>query len=150
MGFESGRRIRAANSLARRGALSYFTAAKMKPTWGVILFSVTLVSVSASERISFNDNWRFEKGDPPGAGEKLNYAAVRSWILPTANPFHGTHPTAAPSGHERGSDVSFAQPDFDDGGWRKLNLPHDWGIEGPFKQEYPGETGKLPWILLLE
>ena len=24
-------------------------------------------------------------------------------------------------------------------------MPHDWGIEGPFKQEYPGETGKLPW-----
>jgi beta-galactosidase len=34
---------------------------------------------------------------------------------------------------------------FNDSGWRKLNLPHDWGIEGPFKQEYPGETGKLPW-----
>ena len=28
---------------------------------------------------------------------------------------------------------------------RALNLPHDWGIEGPFKQEYPGDTGKLPW-----
>jgi beta-galactosidase len=34
---------------------------------------------------------------------------------------------------------------FDDAGWRKLDLPHDWGIEGPFQQEYPGETGKLPW-----
>ena len=35
--------------------------------------------------------------------------------------------------------------DFNDAAWRKLDLPHDWGIEGPFKQEYPGETGKLPW-----
>src|SRR5207302_3439621 len=35
--------------------------------------------------------------------------------------------------------------DFDDGGWRRVNLPHDWGIEGPFKQEYSGDTGKLPW-----
>jgi beta-galactosidase len=35
--------------------------------------------------------------------------------------------------------------EFNDSDWRKLNLPHDWGIEGPFKQEYPGETGKLPW-----
>src|SRR6185312_15354749 len=43
------------------------------------------------------------------------------------------------------SDVSYTQPSFDDSAWRKLNLPHDWGIEGPFKQEYPGETGKLPW-----
>ncbi|SDD69802.1 beta-galactosidase [Massilia sp. PDC64] len=38
-----------------------------------------------------------------------------------------------------------AQPGFDDAACRKLDLPHDWGIEGPFKQEYPGETGKLPW-----
>src|SRR5208282_3626651 len=22
---------------------------------------------------------------------------------------------------------------------------HDWGIEGPFRQEYPGGTGKLAW-----
>lgn len=33
----------------------------------------------------------------------------------------------------------------DDKGWRKLDLPHDFGIEGPFKQEYDGETGKLEW-----
>ena len=26
-----------------------------------------------------------------------------------------------------------------------MDLPHDWGIEGPFNQAYPGETGKLPW-----
>ena len=37
------------------------------------------------------------------------------------------------------------QTDFDDHDWRQLNLPHDWGIEGPFDQDYPGETGKLPW-----
>jgi beta-galactosidase len=37
------------------------------------------------------------------------------------------------------------QAGFDDAAWRKLDLPHDWGIEGPFKQEYPGDTGKLPW-----
>ena len=45
-------------------------------------------------------------------------------------------------------DAAAATPEsvtFNDSGWRKLNLPHDWGIEGPFKQAYPGETGKLPW-----
>ena len=26
-----------------------------------------------------------------------------------------------------------------------LNLPHDWGVDGPFVQEYPGESGKLAW-----
>ena len=28
---------------------------------------------------------------------------------------------------------------------RVLNLPHDWGVEQPFAQENPGETGKLAW-----
>ena len=32
-----------------------------------------------------------------------------------------------------------------DGDERLLDLPHDWGVEGPFRQEYPGETGKLAW-----
>ena len=46
------------------------------------------------ERISFNADWRFIKGEPPGA---VGDAA------------------------------------FDDSRWRKLDLPHDFGIEGPFK-----------------
>jgi len=37
------------------------------------------------------------------------------------------------------------QGSIDDTSWRRLDLPHDWGIEGPFDQEQPGETGKLPW-----
>ena len=32
-----------------------------------------------------------------------------------------------------------------DGESRVLDLPHDWGVEGPFRQEYPGESGKLAW-----
>ena len=32
-----------------------------------------------------------------------------------------------------------------DGETRTLNLPHDWGVEQPFLQENPGETGKLAW-----
>ncbi|MDQ3813726.1 MAG: DUF4982 domain-containing protein [Armatimonadota bacterium] len=41
--------------------------------------------------------------------------------------------------------ASVARADFNDKEWRQLNLPHDWGIEGPFQQDLPGETGKLPW-----
>lgn len=35
---------------------------------------------------------------------------------------------------------------FDDASWRKLNLPHDWSIEGEFKKENPAtvEGGALP------
>ena len=35
--------------------------------------------------------------------------------------------------------------DFDETGWRKLDVPHDWGIEGPFRDDLPNDTGKLPW-----
>lgn len=34
---------------------------------------------------------------------------------------------------------------FDDSSWRKLDLPHDWAIEGPFEMAIENETGKLPW-----
>ncbi len=34
---------------------------------------------------------------------------------------------------------------FDDKDWRKLDVPHDWGIEGPFREDLDGYTGKLPW-----
>jgi len=31
------------------------------------------------------------------------------------------------------------QPEFADGNWRKLDVPHDWSIEGPFSA-----TNKTP------
>lgn len=34
-----------------------------------------------------------------------------------------------------------ARPEFVDSGWRKLNLPHDWAIEGDFSQDNPLGTG---------
>lgn len=37
------------------------------------------------------------------------------------------------------------QSGFEDKGWEQLNLPHDWGIAGPFRIELSGNTGKLPW-----
>ena len=35
-------------------------------------------------------------------------------------------------------------PNFDDSSWRKLNVPHDWSIEGPFGPEYASGTGYTP------
>jgi beta-galactosidase len=34
--------------------------------------------------------------------------------------------------------------EFDDTDWRKLSLPHDWSIEGPFSKEWASGTGYLP------
>jgi beta-galactosidase len=44
----------------------------------------------------------------------------------------------------RGDFSSSAMPAFDDSGWRKLNLPHDWSIEGPFDASLGSATGYAP------
>jgi beta-galactosidase len=100
------------------------------------------------DRIHFNNGWRFIQGDPADASGKLGYAQIKAWVEATGREFTTNAALAAlatPDGPPGGVDPSYAQPGFDDHSWRLLNLPHDWGIEGPFKQEYPGETGKLPW-----
>ena len=38
-------------------------------------------------------------------------------------------------------DEAAAQPGYDDSGWRRLNLPHDWAVEGDFSQDNPSGTG---------
>jgi len=40
----------------------------------------------------------------------------------------------------------FYVPEFDDAGWRVLDIPHDWSVEGPFAKENPGGAsgGYLP------
>jgi beta-galactosidase len=37
-----------------------------------------------------------------------------------------------------------AMPAFDDSAWRRLNLPHDWSVEGPFGPEYASGNGYAP------
>lgn len=41
--------------------------------------------------------------------------------------------------------VTPENPAYVDSSWRKLDVPHDWGIEGPFRQDLENDTGKLPW-----
>ena len=100
---------------------------------------------SPRERISFNSDWRFIKGDPAGAEGKLDYQTLKPWLLAGRQDFSPGAPASPAPGGNPGADVPYTQSGCDDSTWRKLNLPHDWGIEGPFRQEYPGETGKLPW-----
>ena len=40
-----------------------------------------------------------------------------------------------------GDDSLAAQLDYADSGWRELNLPHDWAIEGDFSKDNPSGTG---------
>jgi beta-galactosidase len=109
--------------------------------------AATAQPVSPGERSSLDPGWRFVKGDPAEAQGKLDYSAIKDWVEASGAEFTTNADRAAktkPPG-DPGGDIPYARNDFDDSQWRLLNLPHDWGIEGPFQQEYPGETGKLPW-----
>jgi len=115
---------------------------------GLVLSSPTQVHAAEEgrERTSFNANWRFQKGDPSEVQDTLTYAKVKPWLLPVGADLvqYNSTPVTRPEG-DLGDSVAYAKTEYDDQAWRKLDLPHDWAIEGPFAQELPGETGKLPW-----
>lgn len=41
--------------------------------------------------------------------------------------------------------ADFAAPQYDDSGWQRVDLPHDWGIAGPFDPKGDGATARLPY-----
>ena len=78
------------------------------------------------EKLLMDFGWRFAFGnatdpakdfDPAPASEMFNYITK--------------------SGYARGA----AQANFDDSGWRKLDLPHDWAVEAPFDERGSGSHG---------
>jgi beta-galactosidase len=102
---------------------------------------------SPREVVSLDAGWRFHRHDPAPAGPDLSREALRPWLLPQTNAFsnYSPAPHVRPTGTEPGADLAAIQPGYDDSDWRTLDLPHDWGIEGPFDQDLPGDTAKLPW-----
>ncbi|HET7790393.1 MAG TPA: glycoside hydrolase family 2 TIM barrel-domain containing protein [Gemmatimonadales bacterium] len=67
-------------------------------------------------------------GARPAAGQRQRYSMDPGWRFTLG-------------------DVSGAEaPSFDDGAWRRLDLPHDWSIEGAMRQDAPGggRVGFLP------
>jgi len=78
----------------------------------ILLFSAVcdLGAESLRERQLLDFDWKFHRGDQPGA----------------------------------------EKPSFDDGSWRKVDLPHDWSIEpiaenqSIFDQKFPNSSGSLP------
>ncbi len=85
----------------------------------------------------------------PEEAEKLAAAGrsvLKPWILPTGNAFikdparRHTRPEGDP-----GADVPYVLSSFDDSTWRRVDLPHDWAIEGPFLETGDfGGMGRLP------
>ena len=47
---------------------------------------------------------------------------------------------------QKGDAAGAEKPDFADGAWRVLALPHDWAIEGPFDPKISPHQGSLPFF----
>lgn len=82
----------------------------------LLLALVCLSKIWARDTANFNDDWKFARFG------------------------------AMPDGSQLEESKNLEDPEFDDSDWRTLNVPHDWGIEGPFRSELPNQTGKLPWV----
>ncbi len=128
------------------------------------------------QRISINRDWRFFKYDskpdsliydvrPEIAGKaeynvadarpteavevKARQEVLKAWILPSGNDFINDPAKRhkRPKGNP-GGDFPFVQADFDDSSWKRVDLPHDWAIQGPFQtganSEVGGGMGRLP------
>lgn len=120
----------------------------MKKTY-CLIFCLILCSLSgiSRDRILFNEGWKFKKDDPSEIGKDslLAYNKIKPWVLPFGNRYlHDGPKFNQPTSPLDGG--MYTHLDFVDKDWRILNLPHDWGIEGAFKQDLPGETAKLEWF----
>lgn len=137
----------------------------------------SLIENHLRERISINDNWSFYKYEKVTQADSLIYdvrpevtenenkvadakpteavkvesgqEVLKAWILPSANAFikEPRNKHLRPEG-DPGKDFDFVKAGFNDSSWKKVNLPHDWAIEGPFftgpTPEVGGGMGRLP------
>ncbi|MCX6910880.1 MAG: beta-galactosidase, partial [Verrucomicrobia bacterium] len=76
------------------------------------------------ERLSLDRGWRFHLGDVP---------------FPVIQGHSDTYHNA-----KAGKAWGAAAPEFDDAGWRHLDLPHDWVIEQPFSEKANLSQGYRP------
>jgi beta-galactosidase len=145
----------------------------------MLLQGAVVRAADVRERVSIDMDWRFQKGDPEGNTVDLRYmerpaaggrgrgaapatapaadapatpaAGIYPWILPSGNALLKDPAKRAqrPAGN-LGDGVAFVSPTFDDSSWRRLDLPHDFGIEGPFlppgQAGSDGATGRLPYF----
>src|SRR5215831_12934220 len=111
------------------------------------------VRVNARERISLDSGWRFQLGDPSDITTNVTYYPEISDLakLDSNEVGAGTNTETYMEsnrvdifGTHAGENVSFVQTNYDDSGWRKINLPHDWAVELPFSSTADGGHGYKP------
>ncbi|MFT4089101.1 MAG: beta-galactosidase GalA [Asticcacaulis sp.] len=84
-------------------------------------------SLAPRERLLLDFDWTFAFGHAADQSKDFDYGiALR---------------THAKQGARVANNVG---PDYDDSGWRKLNLPHDWAVELPFAKSPEGTPSNGP------
>ena len=94
------------------------------------------VQAQGRERFLLDFGWKFTNADPGDVGQTLDYpeaeqlGKLRSQDREAEAKLDSERidPVAA----NQGGDLSYVQPSFDDSGWKKIDLPHDWAVELPF------------------
>jgi beta-galactosidase len=112
----------------------------------------TLVSFTASprNRILLDAGWRFQLGDPLDVTTNVTYypeipdlakltAAEVGSATNTSSETYMETIRIDPIATHAGENVSYVQTNYNDSGWRSLNLPHDWVVELPFNSS--ADTG---------
>jgi beta-galactosidase len=87
---------------------------------GTLAVSVGSASAAPRQITSLDFGWRFHRGDIPG-------------VLPD----HRTNQDLSPT-------ADFLSPAYDDSSWQKVNVPHDYIVEGTFDPKAEIQHGYLP------
>lgn len=81
-------------------------------------------ALSGREVLSFDQGWRFHQGDIP-------FPEIKG---------HGATYGNAKAGNAPGAAATV----YDDTGWKVVDLPHDWAVEGPFDKNANVSQGYRP------
>jgi beta-galactosidase len=118
-----------------------------------LIVGFSLFSAAARDRISLDANWTFQLGDPSDVTTNVTYYPeisdlakldagevgagnnTESYMESIRVDIFATH---------AGENVSFVQTNYNDSGWRQLNLPHDWAEELPFNSSADVGHGYKP------
>ncbi|WP_229262189.1 beta-galactosidase GalA [Duganella guangzhouensis] len=90
----------------------------------LLLVACATASAAARERLSLDRGWLFHQGDlveAPIVGHEESYSNAKA-----------------------GSAGGAAGSEYDDSDWRRLDLPHDWAVEGPFDPKANVAQGYRP------
>lgn len=90
----------------------------------LLLAACITATAAPRERLSLDRGWLFHQGDivqPPIVGHEESYGNAKA-----------------------GSAGGAAGNEYDDSDWRRLDLPHDWAVEGPFDPKANVAQGYRP------